>query len=456
MFTSHLTNMAGWLFGWPWLDPFASEALARWYFPLSRLWAAASIAEGSVERFFEAVPLDPLRSRRDGLQALLTRFEENRVLAEAVDVDWHRAFFKKNGMDKPEPLPVECLALERARIDSHHRYNALRWEFHKFLCSELPRIRYDVPTPGEVDAIYGAALSEPAMLFHAPDSMPEVSVSRRIPTKDGNDYWLRFKSPSARLNDEVFARVHEPAGVENPPTLIFGHGVCVEFDFWRGLIDETCGLCRRGFRVIRPEAPWHGRRTPRGMYGGERMIATFPMGSLDLLTGAVREWAVLADWARRTSAGPLAFGGSSLGAMTAQLAGDRARDWPREAQPDALLLITHCWQLYDAIYAGELIRIWGGKETVEAHGWSEERASAYLSLLAPGPMPPVPPDRIVTILGRRDRITPFASGLQLIGRWGVPEANRFIWDCGHFSIPFTLMRDSAPIERFIEIMKGKL
>jgi pimeloyl-ACP methyl ester carboxylesterase len=448
--------MAGWLFGWPWLDPVASWALRRWYFPLSRLWAAASIAAGSPERFFEAAPLDPLRSRRYGLQELLTRFEESRVYAEAVDAAWHRAFFEESGMGGPGPSPVECLAFERARLASRHRYHAMRWDFRKFLRPELPSVRYAIPTPEDVDAAYGAALTEPAMLFQAPDPMPEVSVSRRIPVQDGHDYWLSFQSPSARLGDRVFARVHEPAGIENPPTIIFGHGVCIEFDHWRGLIDEAGGLRGRGFRVIRPEAPWHGRRAPRGTYGGERMIATFPMGSLDLLTGAVREWAILADWARRTSSGPLSFGGSSLGAMTAQLVADRARDWPRRLRPDALLLITHCWQLDDAMQAGELMRIWGGQEMVEAQGWSEERVHAYLSLLAPGPVPGLSPDRIVTILGRRDCITPFASGLKLIDRWGVPEANRFIWDRGHFSIPVTLMRSAAPFERFCELMHEAL
>ena len=202
-----------------------------------------------------------------------------------------------------------------------------------------------------------------------PDPMPEVTVSADIRTNSGRDFWLSFASPSQRLGDRVFARVYEPAGVENPPTLIFGHGICVEFDQWRRLIDEVGSLRARGIRIIRPEAPWHGRRTPAGFYGGERIVATFPMGNLDLFTGAVREWAVLADWARRTSSGPLAFGGSSLGALTAQLAADRARDWPQALRPDALLLITHAPQLYDIVAEGDLMHIWGGRELVEAKGW---------------------------------------------------------------------------------------
>ena len=178
------------------------------------------------------------------------------------------------------------------------------------------------------------------------------------------------------------------------------------------------------------------------------------MGNLDMFTGAVREWAVLADWARRTSTGPLAFGGSSLGALTAQLATERSRDWPGGARPQALLLITHCSQLFDTVAEGELMRIWGGFDILEGKGWRSKALDAYLSLLSPGPMAPVAPERIVTVLGRRDRITPFAGGLKQIEQWRIPEANRFIWDRGHFSIPATLMRNGAPIERFCEVMRG--
>jgi hypothetical protein len=40
---------AGWLLGWPWLDPIARMLLRRWFFPLSRLWAAARASGGKCE-----------------------------------------------------------------------------------------------------------------------------------------------------------------------------------------------------------------------------------------------------------------------------------------------------------------------------------------------------------------------------------------------------------------------
>ena len=44
----------------PWFDRVALRFIARRFLPLSRAWAAATIAEGSVERFLAEVPLaDP-------------------------------------------------------------------------------------------------------------------------------------------------------------------------------------------------------------------------------------------------------------------------------------------------------------------------------------------------------------------------------------------------------------
>jgi len=190
--------------------------------------------------------------------------------------------------------------------------------------------------------------------------------SEPIPGAVGEDTWLRFKSPSARLGDVAWARVHTPVGIANPPTIILGHGVCVEFDNWIGLVDEADALCAAGFRVIRPEAPFHGRRCPPGYYGGERLIGSFPLGALDAFTGAVREWAVLANWARATSTGRLAMGGTSLGALTAQLVADRSHDWPEQLRPEGLLLITHSGNMRQTILDGELTRLFDSTDAVTA------------------------------------------------------------------------------------------
>ena len=80
-----MRSAAGRVFGRPWLDPIASLALRRWFFPLSRLWAAAEIAKGSPEAFFDAVPSRARPNQRDRMIAVLSRFERTRVEAAALD-----------------------------------------------------------------------------------------------------------------------------------------------------------------------------------------------------------------------------------------------------------------------------------------------------------------------------------------------------------------------------------
>lgn len=441
-------SFAGYALAWPWFDGFSAWILRRLYFPASRLWAAAELADGSAECFWEAVPMRRRLEHNVRLEAVLARCDRARVRAQALEAEWQRVFFG------PEESSLNYKSVvEAARLGSRHAYNATRRFFLFLLDREVPRARIETATPAEVAAVYGEALRDLAPFVAAPDPMPEIEVSRALPGIAGADYWLRFKSPSPRLGDTIYARVHEPRGGADAPTIIFGHGICVEFDHWRGLIDEADTLCKTGFRVIRPEAPWHGRRAPAGYFGGERLIATHPMGLLDAVLGALQEWAVLADWSRRTSRGLLAFGGTSLGAQMAQLAADRAREWPQRLRPDGLFLITHCGRMAEAAQHGEIARIVGGIEEAERKGWTVEAVDRYAALLDPRPEPAVAPERIVTVLGRRDIVTPFSSALPLIDGWRVPDKNRFVWDRGHFSIPMTLIRNQTPVVRFREVMR---
>lgn len=439
--------VAGTLLAGPWFDPIAMVALRRVMFPASRLWAAAQAADGDLDRFLEGVPVPAtLQPPRKAARAIAV-IAATRVAAEAMDSEWERAFFG------PASTSSHHLqAIEAARLDARHRNHATRWHLRTMFRGVIPRARLNIATPSEVAGIYGPDRATFCRLAQPPLTLPAVSVSRSVPTPNGADYWLRFPSPSARLGDMVYARVHEPAHAANPPTIIFGHGICVEFDQWKGLLDECRALVTRGFRVIRPEAPWHGRRAPLGFFGGERTIGSFPLGLLDSFAGAMQEWAVLAAWARRTSSGPLVFGGSSLGAMTAQLAAGRSADWPASSRPDALFLVTHTGAMADAVLGGALSDMWAKPEQAQQAGWTIDTARTALSLVDPTDPMPLPGHRIVSILGRRDRILPFESGLRLVERWKVPAANSFIWDRGHFSVPTTLIRTTAPLDRLAEIV----
>lgn len=440
-------RLSGLTLAWPWFDRAGLWLLRRAFFPASRLWAAAQVADADITRFYAAAGI-PRRSENDArLACALAKFQEARATSLAIDAEWQRVFFG------PEPTTItHRSAVELARLKHAHAYNMTRRRFAFLVGSGTPRIKVETFSPEETRAIYGTALYDLAPFMAPPDPMPLVEVSEPIPGAVGEDTWLRFKSPSARLGDVAWARVHTPIGIANPPTIILGHGVCVEFDNWIGLVDEADALCGAGFRVIRPEAPFHGRRCPSGYYGGERLIGSFPLGALDAFTGAVREWAVLANWARATSTGRLAMGGTSLGALTAQLVADRSRDWPETLHPEGLLLITHSGNMRQTILDGELTRLFDSTDAAIAKGWTEELIDAYFGLLDPKRGPAVSPERIVSILGKRDTVTPYPGGEPLIDRWKVPSENLFIYDRGHFSVPMTLIRDKAPVRRFCEVM----
>ena len=443
-------NLSGYAFGWPWFDGLSSWALRRFFFPSSRLWAAAQVANGSPERFYRAAGIERPAGDDRAIGKVLGRFENLRARAAALEAEWQRVFFG------PDDVPAAYrTAVEAARFDASHEYNRARRMFGRWLLKGVPPIRLETQSPDEVAAIYGESARDFLQRAAPPTQLPAIETSRIAPSTNGTDYWLRFKSPPARLGDTVFARVYEPAGVSNPPTLIMGHGICVDFEHWHGLIDEANTLRAAGFRVVRPEAPWHGRRTPVGTFGGERMVTTFPLALLDAFAGALQEWAVLADWARRTSRGPLAFGGTSLGAQMAQLAADIAANGPERLRPEGLFLVTHCGRMTDATLHGEMIHIFGTAHDVRAKGWTHESLETVLGRLDPSPRAAMPAQRIVSVIGSRDRVTPFGCAVPLIDAWDVPAANRFIWDRGHFSMPMTLIRNSRPVARFREVMLGR-
>jgi len=428
--------LVGTILARPWFDAAALFSLRHFFFPASRLLAAADEARGDVGQFAKAVPLPEHYSPGVRLQRLLARLERARAASNAIDEVWERLFFE-------EASSSECdrIVAESKRIKARHDLNSMRWPLRLLLPLSVPMARLVIATPESFTAGYKEALNNPIAAL----PLDDVTVSRQLPRPTGVDYWLRFRSPYHRLGDVVTARVHEPIGAINPPTIIFGHGICVDFDHWMGLIDESVNLVKYGFRVIRPEAPWHGRRTPRGYFAGERTISIFPIGIIDSMRAAVAEWAVLARWARSQSAGSLAFGGSSLGAMTAQLAAEQSK-------PDALFLVTHTADMTAAVVQGALSSLWAHPKDIEALGWTADLVRRYLSCLDAPEACPVDPTRVVSIIGRRDTVLPYRSARNQLDRWAVPEENIFEWNRGHFTVPATMIRFRQPFERLANVM----
>ena len=442
-------SYAGSLIARPWLDRSIAYLLENWFFPLSRLWAAARAADGDVDAFIRHVPLsEPSPSQRRKITRALTQFERCRLKAYSTEHLWNDYFFGDE--------PVEDIRLpivEEMRLDFRTAYNLTRRAFRPLRKLVLTSVYMDPPTPDDVVARFGENGEKVEALFALPPSLPDVEVSRPLPTGTGVDRWIRFPSPSASLGDVAYARVHEPAGVENPPTLIFGHGICVEFDHYHQLLDEVSELTRNGIRVIRPEAPWHGRRVLPGHFGGEQLLSRLPNSMFDFVAAQHQEWATIINWARETSDGPVAIGGSSLGAQSAKAIAVRACGWPEHLRPDALLAITHSQHMYEAAMHGSLSDIWNLGASLRGRGWHRDSERFWLEKLDPLGKPCMAGERIVSVIGDRDTVTPTTLVNDQLDLWNVPTANRFHVERGHFTVPLGLIHDNTPLMAFIDILK---
>ena len=179
--------------------------------------------------------------------------------------------------------------------------------------------------------------------------------------------------PGTQHGTTAWAHVYTPAERADPASVIYLHGIVMETEMWQGIADPVTELAGRGIRVIRPEGPWHGRRRVAGLYGGEPVMARGPAGMIELFEAWIAELGALIAWARSTSNGPVAIGGVSLGALTAQLAASVAPAWPEALRPDALLLVTTTGLVLDALREGALARAIGAGDALDRGGLAGRR-----------------------------------------------------------------------------------
>ncbi len=424
----------------PWFDAAALRFITRLHLPISRAWSRA--LSGDIAEFADALAL----RRTPG--PLIRRAVAATAAAEArywtADAEWERAMF---GSGKP------IAAVEVARRRAAERLMLSQRGFLPLAFGHgLAPVDWDIPTPERLEERHAERRAGAA--FPAPDRV-EIRRSGAIPGPDGPQFWLRMPAPSRLLGDEAWAHVYEPDGVDNPATLIFLHGICMEMEFWPDQFDPIPRLARRGVRVVRVEGPWHGRRRAQGRYGGEPILARGPQGMIEQFEAWVAEVALWIDWARSTGSGPVALAGVSLGALTSQLALGAARDWPAAMRPDAALLVVTTGDVGAILTDSALPRGLAMAPRLEAAGWSPEVLAPWLALAEPGPEPSPPVEDIVMLLGRHDVVAPFEGGRALAERWRIPPENLFLQRRGHFSVSVSLGVETAPVDRLLDRLREK-
>ncbi len=438
-----LTDPVAGLWLRPWFDTMSLWIVTRWIMPLSRAWATALESDGDPARFWRELPGDG--APPVGLRPILARLSRRHRKHREADLTWTEAFFGTAPMDERR-----LRRAERRRRRSAERMMIGRTAFVPLaLRRRLPPVKWDMRAPAEVEAQHGHRLATPEAAFPPPE-MPEVTRSRSYRHRGMTHYWLRFASPADDSVGTVWARVLEPIGVADPPTMIYLHGLCVEREFWREFADPVTALVERGVRVVQPEGPWHGRRRRPGTFGGEPALARAPVGMIETLSAWVAETAVLVAWAHGHGSGAVGVGGTSLGALTSQLAATAARHWPAEMQPEAMLLVTTSGDANATFLNGSLPSRLGLTEQLAAAGWTEAETTKWLALMEPRGAPAMGADRVIMVLGRADDVTPYDGGVALADRWGVPADNRFVSYRGHFSA--AIASGGPPFDRLLQVL----
>ena len=428
----------------PWFDWYGLRFISRYFFPVSRGWAEATQAGCTASRFRERFEL--ARKDSEGLDAAIASVgEAERRYTERLDL-WQRGFF---GAAELPPPALVSLEVERARAALS--FMAQRRLFGPWRRA-LPPATWEVASHELVAERHGARLAAIADAYPL-SADAAVESSQAAPATWGTVSWLSFTSPV--LGDRVTARVETPPPPRDgpQPTLLLLHGIAMEDEMWGIRPDPVDHLRAAGWRIVKPEGPWHGRRRLPGRYGGEPVIGQGLDGFLTLFQAWVTEAAVLLDWARRQG-GPVVLGGISLGALTAQLIATQARAWPAALVPDALLLIATSGEVGATAYAGSLARALGMPERLAERGWMPDDLAPWLQLIEPGESA-VPPERTVMLLGRVDSVTPYDGGSLLADRWQVPSRNVFRPWQGHFSVSVGLSVFTKPLERLRQVLQER-
>jgi hypothetical protein len=431
----------------PWLDPTALWTMTRWYMPLSRAWAAAGVSEGSLERFQAELPTDRIRpAARLGLARALERTAELKRGLAVAEARWEELFFASR-----PATPSALFNAERMRRRASHAYMLSRSGFALLrLGAGFPAVRYEIPGPAEAMAELQPMLDDAQAAYAPPAPLPDIEVTQRIEHRTYSEYWLRFRSG----RDFAWAHVREPKGVSNPPSLIQVHGLGVEFESLDGIEDDVDPVVAMGVRLVRLEALWHNRRRQPGRFGGEPFLSRQPLSGIELFVSVARETAVLTAWCRSTSRGRVAIGGTSMGALSTQIAASRARAWPAEVRPDVLWLVTTSDDIGNLAFQSSLAKAVGLPRELTRAGWTPTAVTALNPLGVTEAPPVMAPEDIVVVLGRRDDVTPYHRGAALVARWGVPDRNLFRRELGHFSVPLGLLGDRGPLSRLVERLNG--
>ena len=421
------------------IDPVFLWMLRSFHFPSARLWAAANAAADH-DAFVAGLP--DARRRRATNAAGRAAFNATRdVAARTADATaaWREVVLEGG------PGDACALETERRRAATGHLATAapLRVAIGR---RGLTLVKWDMQRQD--------CAPPPPTAFAAPADLDAVVAGPEFREGDLMRQWLSAPAETATPGDRSMARMSWPASGIPRCAIVVGSGVGVEWDQYvriRRNFDFPAAFCALGFAVIEIVSPGHGLRRAPDRYGGEIFFAGAPISSAALLVAQCRETARMVAWLRARWDMPTGLFGLSMSSFVAQLALTHSAQWPDRARPDGGFLMGHSGELIGVV-RGRLAGALGIERALREAGWTEDELMAWGQALAPGPAPMVPPGRIVSMIGYRDRVTPFRDGAALTKAWGLPPENQFHLPHGHLGLPTRLLLEPKPIARFAEVL----
>jgi len=422
------------------MDPALIWMLKRYHFPSSRLWAAANASAGDLAALSACLP----EKARRRAELAMARAAYRSLLSAKAEAEDATARWREIVLAGADGDPGEA---ERARRRAATRHLGAQAPLAAAIGRRgLPLVDWAMTPPN------GDTPPTPEA-FDAPADLDDVTAGPVYQEGGLMRQWLAAPAETGIPGDVAYARVSWPAEDAAPrAAVVAGSGVGVEWDLYvriRADFDFATRFTRRGLAAIEIVSPGHGLRAGGGRYGGEIFFASAPVSSAALLVAQTREVARFVAWAKRRWDRPTGVFGLSMSSFAAQFALSHAVRWPEAARPDVGLLLAHSDDLMGVVN-GRLSKALGIGGALKAAGWTEPDLEPWRKALAPAPKPAVAPDRIVSVVGALDQVTPSRDGRALAKRWELPKANRFCLPHGHMCLATRVSMNDAPVARFAD------
>lgn len=210
-------------------------------------------------------------------------------------------------------------------------------------------------------------------------------------------------------NNTVHLRVWPGREGMKSPAMILLHSLFSASDV--GYVHWASVLNRLGWTAIFYDLPYHYRRRPKGTWSGELVFGGNLIRSAETIRQAVAETRMVVQMARMAGVPKVGLWGMSLGGWVASLTlchePDLGCAWLVQPIPD---VATAIWDSPGG---------WVIRRQMEARGLSREQASRMLPMVCPSfGKPKLPPEKILLVGGRHDRIARPEQLRALAKEWG--------------------------------------